>query len=109
MLYPHPAAVLDELEYVEGLETSGCPLQVGACGGVYRQDMGEEGNEEDGGIHGVAAALLVGDGICVQLQQKLGGVTSNEVAIRDLERGASKPTRSRQTPSTALALPPLTY
>ena len=98
VLYPHLAAVRDELEYVEGLETSGRPLQVGARGGVHRQDVREEGNEEDGGIQDVVAALLVGDGIRVQLQQKLGGVNSGEESICDLERGGGEP---RQLPVAA--------
>ena len=98
MLYPHPAAVRDELEYVEGLETSGHPLQVGVRGSVHRQDMREEGNEEDGSIQDVVAALLVGDGIHIQLQQKLGGVNSDEESMCDLDRRGGEP---RQLPVAA--------
>lgn len=62
--------MLDELEYAEGLETFGRPLQVSVHGGVHGQHVREEGNEEDGGggVQDDAAALLVSDGICVELQ-----------------------------------------
>lgn len=42
-------------------------------GDVHGQDVWEEGNEEDGGVRDVGAALPAGDGVCIQLQQKLGG------------------------------------
>jgi len=85
-LHPHPTAVLDELESAEGLETFGHSLQMGARGGVHRRDVREEG-KEDGGIRDVVAALPAGNGIRIQLQQKLGGVNSEEESSCDMERG----------------------
>lgn len=61
-------------------------------GDVHGQDVWEEGNEEDGSIRDVGAALPAGDGICIQVQQKLGGgKNSDEEDICDLERGGGEP------------------
>lgn len=66
----------------------------GGCS-VHGQEVQKEGNEDDGSVQDVVVALPVGNGACVELQQKLGGVNSDGEGVCGLERGGSKP---RQLP-----------